>query len=125
MIARQCGAARKAHFVHDNGAAGVGSGILIKPPAGGSAEVSLSDVNVYGNANGILADSSTTSAGGTNRMSVSDSLVSGSTGFGVRSLTGANIATIYAPRLTYGDNQGSGNLDNGSTPSPLDPPLAD
>jgi hypothetical protein len=65
-----------------NAAAASGAGIAIQPTGSGSVRASISNVRVENNNRGILADSLTTTSNAT-KVSVTNSVVAGNTGFGI------------------------------------------
>jgi hypothetical protein len=68
-------------FIADNGSVVSTAGILVRPAAGGSANVSVSRTDLKGNVNGIFVDGS--GGGGAVNLSVRDSLVTGSSNAGI------------------------------------------
>jgi hypothetical protein len=71
---------------------GTGGGIIVKPLAGGSAQVNLERVAVNGNAFGIAADG-TGSTGGIN-MTIADSMIGGNAQDGIIAVTPSGGAPI-------------------------------
>ena len=100
--------------IADNGAAGVGAGVMIRPTAGGSARVTLTRVQVMNNELGVIADGNTTT--GSFVTTISDSLVANNTDVGVGALSSAAgaIASIVVDRSTIAHNGGVGLLASGS-----------
>jgi hypothetical protein len=78
--------------VISNYGTGTGGGIVIKPQAGGSAQVNLERVTVNGNAFGIAADG-TGSTSGIN-MTITDSMVGGNSQDGIVATTPGGGAPI-------------------------------
>jgi hypothetical protein len=96
----------------DNGTAGVdGGGVQIKPVAGGSANVILSNIRVENNLNGIVADG--TGGGGAIKMTVRDSTAAGNTGQGIIG-TSSGVSVQLMVDRTAAVNNGTGIQANGS-----------
>lgn len=69
-----------------NAAAASGAGIAVQPTGSGSARVSITNARLENNNRGILADSTTTTSNAT-KLSVTNSVVAGNTGFGISALS--------------------------------------
>jgi hypothetical protein len=78
--------------VISNMGSGAGGGIIINPASGGSARVNLERVTVNGNAFGIAADGSNSTAG--INMTIADSMVGGSSQDGILAVTPGGGAPI-------------------------------
>ena len=78
--------------VISNMGSGTGGGIVINPQAGGSAQVALERVTVNGNAFGIAADGSNSTAG--INMTIADSMVGGNAQDGIIATTPGGGAPI-------------------------------
>ena len=75
-----------------NNGTGTGGGIVIRPQAGGSAEVALERVIVNGNAFGIAADGTSSTAG--INMTIADSMTAGNSQDGILAATSGGGAPI-------------------------------
>jgi hypothetical protein len=100
--------------IADNGASGIGAGVLVKPAAGGSANVILDNVNVENNAAGVTADGT----GNTTAVNVTvfGSTVSGNVANGVTGISpaaGAPVA-VLVHGSTVNANFGVGINANGA-----------
>jgi hypothetical protein len=71
--------------VISNNGSGTGGGIVINPQSGGSAEVNLERVTVNGNAFGIAADGTGSTAG--INMTIADSMIGGNSQDGIIAVT--------------------------------------
>ena len=78
--------------VISNMGSGTGGGIVINPQAGGSAQVALERVTVNGNAFGIAADGSNSTAG--INMTIADSMMANNAQDGIVATTSAGHAPI-------------------------------
>jgi hypothetical protein len=78
--------------VINNMGSGTGGGIVINPQAGGSARVNLERVTINGNAFGIAADGTGSSAG--INMTIADSMVGGNSQDGIIAVTPSGGAPI-------------------------------
>lgn len=94
-------------IIANNGGTSTGAGILVKPQAGGSAQVSLERVNVSANTFGIAADG-TGSSGGIN-MTIADSMIGGNVQDGIIAVTpggGAPIGVMLKNTKSVNNNIG-------------------
>ena len=100
--------------IADNGTAGVGAGVLIRPAPGGSARVTLTRVQVVNNQLGVIADGNASI--GSVVATISDSLIANNTDVGVGALSSAAgaSASIVIDRSTIAHNGGVAVLGNGS-----------
>jgi len=78
--------------VISNMGSGTGGGIVINPQSGGSARVDLERVTVNGNAFGIAADGSNSTAG--INMTIADSMIGGNSQDGILAVTPSGGAPI-------------------------------
>jgi hypothetical protein len=78
--------------VISNEGSGTGGGIVINPRSGGSAQVNLERVSINGNAFGIAADGSNSTAG--INMTIADSMVGGNAQDGILAVTPSGGAPI-------------------------------
>jgi len=78
--------------VISNIGSGTGGGIVVNPQSGGSAQVALERVTINGNAFGIAADGSNSTAG--INMTIADSMVAGNSQDGIVATTPAGGAPI-------------------------------
>jgi hypothetical protein len=78
--------------VISNMGSGTGGGIVINPQAGGSARVNLERVTVNGNAFGIAADGTNSTAG--INMTIADSMIGGNSQDGILAVTPSGGAPI-------------------------------
>jgi hypothetical protein len=76
----------------NNGSGTTGAGILIKPQAGGSAQVALEHVSLHGNVFGVAADGTTSTAG--INMTIADSMIGGNSQDGIIAVTPSGGAPI-------------------------------
>ena len=93
-------------YITDNGTTTSHAGILIKPIAGASANVSVTRTHLERNTNGIFADGS---GGGPSNVSVKDSVLSGSTNVGmvVVSSGAAFNALVENTLINFSNNVGA------------------
>ena len=78
--------------VISNEGSGTGGGIVINPQSGGSAQVNLERVTVNGNAFGIAADGTNSTAG--INMTIADSMIGGNSQDGIIAVTPSGGAPI-------------------------------
>lgn len=110
LVAPSSGTARvfvADSYLTDNGATTSHAGILVKPTAGAGAKVSVNRVQFENNTNGIFADGS--GGGGQTDVTVSDSLVGGSSnaGIAVSSAGAAFNAVVVNSTINFNSNVGT------------------
>jgi hypothetical protein len=98
-------------YISENGAAGNGGGILLRPTgAGGNANVVLNNVTVVNNANvGVFVDTTGNTGLGLN-VTMTDSIVSGNggNGLGIQSPAGASPIQVLVDKSVFTGNTASG-----------------
>ena len=104
---------RDTAVARENGITG-GGGILIKPLGSASARVVLDNVTVSDNTAGVLIDGTATS--GSNTVTIRDSVVSGSSGFGVKANdSGGGSTNVMLEHTTISGNATNGIVAAGAT----------
>ena len=100
-------------YITDNGGTNVNAGLLIRPTAGASANVSVNRVQFEGNTNGIFFEGA--GGAGASNLSVKDSVLSGSSsnGIAVSSTGGVFKALVDSSMLSL--NAGVGAAVAGSS----------
>ena len=91
--------------IHENAGGATSAGIIVKPAAGGAANVHINNVRLENNAIGILASGVGSSIGV--NINMRDSLIAGNASAGVSAISGAGNAFV-AIQMT--SNQFSGNF---------------
>jgi hypothetical protein len=102
--------------VISNEGSSTGGGIVINPQSGGSAQVNLERVTVNGNAFGIAADGSNSTAGV--NMTIADSMIGGNSQDGIIATTpsgGAPIGVMVTNSKSVNNNFGIRSLGPGVT----------
>ena len=100
--------------IADNGGAGTGGGILIKPSGSGSAKVVLDNVRVENNLLGINIDGTGTS--GALSVTVHNSIMSNNTAFGIKAIeSGAGSTNVMLESSTASNNGTNGVIAVGGT----------
>jgi hypothetical protein len=93
-------------YITDNGNSVSNAGLLIRPTAGASANVSVNRVQFEGNTNGIFMDGA--GAGGASNLSVNDSIMSASSNGGVVISSSGPAFTGTVTGSTMSFNGGAG-----------------
>jgi hypothetical protein len=75
-------------------------GVLVRPAAGGSAKVSLDRVHVENNTDGFKADSTN----GAIQATVKESVATGNSGVGIRSITTGQVSAVMVDHTTSVNN---------------------
>lgn len=94
-------------YITDNGASTSNAGLLIKPTAGATANVSVNHVQFEGNTNGIFADGS--GGGGVVNVNVNESILSGSSNSGIAISSSGSIFTAMVANsmMSFNGNTGA------------------